>query len=180
MISEVSDPWSFWTLKFLGLEVSEPWSFWPLKFLSLEVSDPWSFWTLKFLSPEVSELWILFDFFFFFWDLKKIKETDKKTNKRIYCFLSKHWLIQQQLPNNSIATSKYSTNLSIDTRIIYNLQVLLSDSIATIIKSLILKQKVLILRNIWTVLQMGFLSNSILYFWWFVFFLIVKKVSLLK
>ena len=174
MVSEVFDPWSFWTLKFLTLEVSDPWSFWPLKFLDPEVSEPWSFWTLKFLSPEVCLI------FFVFWDMKKIKETDKKLNKRIYCFLSKHWLIQQQFPNNNIATSKYSRNLSIDTRIIWNLQVLLSNSIATIIKSLILKQKVLIWRNVWTVLQMGFLSNSILYFWWFVFFLIVKTVSLLK
>ena len=139
-----------------------------------EISDPWSFWTLKFMSPEVSKLWIFFDFHFFFcffWNLKKIKETNKKINKRIYCFSSKHWLIQQQLPNNSIATSKISTKLSINTRIIWNLQDLLSSGIATIIKSLILKQKVLIWRNVWTVLQMGFLSNSILYFWWFVFFL---------
>ena len=64
---------------------------------------------LKFLNSE--NFWISFFFeisfflkFFLIW--KKIKETNKNLNKRIYCSLSKQWLIHQQLLSYCIATSK--------------------------------------------------------------------------
>ena len=66
----------------------------------LKLSDTDFNWVLKIFS---------FHFFFFlicFSIWKKIKESDKKLNKRIYCSLSKQWLIHQQLLNYCIGPSK--------------------------------------------------------------------------
>ena len=70
-----------------------------LSFLRFHFFLEISFFFWDFIFFEIS-------FFWYFLSWKKIKETDKNVNKRIYCSLSKQWLIHQQLLSYCIATSK--------------------------------------------------------------------------
>ena len=75
-------------------------------YVTLTLARCWNCLTLILI-----EFWKFFLFIFFFFLIcfsiwKKIKESDKKLNKRIYCSLSKQWLIHQQLLNYCIGTSK--------------------------------------------------------------------------
>ena len=120
----------------LSLKLSRSWHY-----LSLKLSRSWNFWVLKFFWFHFFWDFISLRFHFFFWDFiffffwdfiffrskKKIKETDKNLNKRIYCSLSRHWLIHQQLLSYSIATKVNKEKFT---------------------RNLILKQKVLIFGNI--------------------------------
>ena len=100
---------------------------------SLHCLDTDIVWHWHWLSSEK----ILVSFFlilFFIW--KRIKETHKILNKRIYCSLSKEWLIHQQLLSYCKATSKIDKN--IDFKEIW----------------------FLILKNACSTLQVGFLPNN--------------------
>ena len=110
-----------WLWHYLTLTLTRSWHYLTLTLtrswhcLTLTLSDTGIDWVLKFLSSE-NFLFSLFFRFHFFWDFifffdsfliwKKIKETNKNLNKRIYCSLSKQWLIHQQLLSYCIATSK--------------------------------------------------------------------------
>ena len=88
---------------------------WSWNYLTLTLSDTDIDWVWKFLSSEnfLISSFLRFHFFgvfiflgFFSEIWKKIKETDKNLNKKIYCSLSKQWSIHQQLLSYCIATSK--------------------------------------------------------------------------
>ena len=122
----LSGPWHYldpdiiWSWHYMTLTLSRSWNFWVLKFFWFH------FFFLRFHFFEILfylffflrfSFYLRFHFFeisfvFFSWDFiffrseKKIKETDKNLNKRIYCSLSKQWLIHQQLLSYCIATSK--------------------------------------------------------------------------
>ena len=132
--------------------------------LTLTLSDTGIDWVLKFLSSE-NFLFSLFFRFHFFWDFifffdsfliwKKIKETNKNLNKRIYCSLSKQWLIHQQLLSYCIGTSK-------------------------IYKKFDFKAKTSDLEKRLFNSASGLFTQQYVILWVVCFFFIVKTVSLLK
>ena len=116
--------------------------FWDFIFLFYFFLDLIFFFFLRF--NFILRFYFFWHFIYFFLRFeKKIKETDKNLSKRIYCSLSKQWLIHQQLFSYSITMK---VNKKIFTR------------------NLILMQKVLIFENVCSTLQVGFLLNNTLYY----------------
>ena len=124
LIFDFSEILFFWILfiawYYLTLTLTRPWHYLTLTvtrswyYLTLTLSDTDIDWVLKFLSSSnflisffiKTSFFLDYIFFICFWIWKKIKETGKNLNKRIYCSLSKQWLIDQQLLIYCIGTTK--------------------------------------------------------------------------